>query len=463
MDNKKNQPLDPEKLMKDLTRATEEMYKKNLELAERNKILALLRKIDQIIISHTLKIEQIADQVANAVISETGFRNMAIYLVDKKENYLKPLAVVFTKPSTEINDEIMHAFYNTKIALDDFDNPYIISITDQKLIKVDRLYFAYAKHLSREICDQVQSAFGISYLILHPFSIRNETVGLVVLGIASEDITFPFWQDFISRLPEIISIAIDKALLYNQIQKNNIILKQLDKLKDEFVSIASHELRTPLTAIKNYLWLLLEQEKPNLTPKQKEYLKIAYDSAERLIKLVQNMLTVSRIEGKRLQLNLVPTSFFSVVSQVFDELKINAKEREITMSLTKPEKDYFVNVDREKFHEVIQNLISNALKFTPDKGLIKIDFVVEGNQITVNIFNSGSYINPNQQMLLFKKFGRLSNQPLYNRNETSTGLGLYISKQIIELHKGRITVNSLPELGTTFSVTLPLISGSERV
>lgn len=242
----------------------------------------------------------------------------------------------------------------------------------------------------------------------------------------------------------------------SQLQKANAQLKEADELKDEFVYVASHELRTPMTAIKNYLWLALNRYGKDLDPKMKQSLVRAYISTERLIVLVQDMLTVSRIEGKRLVLNFEEIDLMELYQQIYDEINVTAQKEEIVMTLVPADKKYIVYGDRTRIGEVIQNLLSNAIKFTPKGGHVTISVRQSGSMIATDISDTGFGIPREDLPRLFKKFGRLGHSYKKVAESAGTGLGLFISKQIIEAHHGSISVESEVDKGSTFTFTLPL-------
>ncbi|MFH1840884.1 MAG: HAMP domain-containing sensor histidine kinase [Candidatus Shapirobacteria bacterium] len=242
----------------------------------------------------------------------------------------------------------------------------------------------------------------------------------------------------------------------HQLQKANIRLQELGLLKDEFVSIASHELRTPMTIIKNYLWLVLSQADQKLKPKPKKNLERAYLSTERLIRLVKDMLTVSRIEGKRLEINPSKFDLGSLCRQLLEEFKSKAEEKQLKLVFAPQKQTFIVTADKDKIREALLNLLGNALKFTPPHGQITIDLQKEGHYLNTSISDTGQGINPEDQTRLFQKFARLNNAYTGVAESAGTGLGLYIAKKLINLHQGKIWLQSKVGEGSTFTFSLPL-------
>jgi signal transduction histidine kinase len=271
-----------------------------------------------------------------------------------------------------------------------------------------------------------------------------------------------------------LSVAIKNSLSYEEIKnfsktlqhkvdiatedlkEANVKLKKLDKLKNEFVSVASHELRTPMTAIKNYLWLAINESPKGLNKKIKDYLDICYGSTERLIDLVNEMLLISRIESNKIKLEHKKLDWNEIVEKSFKELKIIAKDRKIKFSLNKPKTKVAIKGDQDKLSQVIHNVVGNALKFTPESGSVTIIITKEKTRIITKIIDTGPGLSKQDRSRLFVKFGRLDHSYVQTK-AAGSGLGLYVSQEIMKLHRGEIRVESQLGKGSTFILSLPLI------
>lgn len=336
----------------------------------------------------------------------------------------------------------------------------------EHILVFEELEESETKHIMREH----------DFTVVLPLTVRKELIGGILLGekssgeiYSSEDI------NLLKILAPEIAVAINNALSFEEIRKFNVTLeeevkrattrlrkanvrlKELDVLKDEFVSIASHELRTPMTAIKSYLWMALNKSK-HLDKTTKKYLSISYHSTERLISLVNDMLTVSRIERNKIILKKEKVNIPDILEQVHEELGITAKEKGITFTYTYGSKKLFVKGDKIKLREVFQNIIGNALKFTPENGSITVQALKTDSHVCVSVTDTGSGIPEDQLDKLFKKFSKIEYSYSKHSSQPGTGLGLYISKQIVSLHDGKITVESEVGKGTTFLVSLPLLA-----
>lgn len=250
-----------------------------------------------------------------------------------------------------------------------------------------------------------------------------------------------------------LKIEIKEATI--SLKKANKKLKALDALKDDFVSVASHELRTPMTAIKSYLWMALDGRGGKLSDKQKYYIGRSYESTERLIKLVNNMLNISRIESGRMSLTFGTVDMIKLASEVAEEVKPRAIESGLTVKVEGTELPMAV-ADGDKIREVLINLVGNSLKFTPRNGKITIHFEAKGEEIITAVTDSGTGMTAEDMKHLFQKFGLMAGSYQVNHSSAAgSGLGLYISAQIIHLHGGKIWAESAGiGQGSTFYFSL---------
>jgi len=478
MDSPKNNNKKTD-LAAELEHITREMYKKNIELVERNKTLSLLRRIDEVILGSVTNIEQIADQVASAVVSETG-KAVFIYLIDEKEGSLRPLAVSASKKLEEVDFNLQRALYGMKISIKEEDNPIVKTFREKQIHRTHNLFSLFKSHLTHDGCSKIQKAIGMTSFYIFPLIVRGKIIGVFVVGLGEQGkYIVQFKNDLINQLPGVIGVAINNALLYKQIQEVNSKLQEIDLLKDEFVSVASHELRTPMTAIKSYLWMALSGHGGQLSKKQKFYLDRAYNSTDRLIKLVNDMLNISRIESGKMTFNFQKVDLVKLLQDIIAEVRPRAEELGISVRISQSQLNQSKSVksvtdstdfnrlqpittvppvlaDPDKIKEVLMNLLGNSLKFTPKGGRVIISLSKKKGMVEVAVSDTGCGITAEDLPKLFQKFGLIHGSYITNRDVSQgTGLGLYICKTIIEKHGGQIWVESPGRgLGTTFRFTL---------
>jgi signal transduction histidine kinase len=233
--------------------------------------------------------------------------------------------------------------------------------------------------------------------------------------------------------------------------------RALERSKDEFLSLASHELRTPLTAIRGNTFLIKKYYGEKLPPETVEMIDDVHESSVRLIDIVNDFLSVSALEQGRIALRPEPILLDETIDQVLHELKQLSDPKGLTLSYQHDDPLPEIVADAQRIKQVLINLVSNAIKYT-DSGGITLSSRADDKYVYVLVSDTGKGIPPENQSLLFRKFQQASDSPLTRDSTKSTGLGLYISKLIIELSGGQIKlVRSEPGKGSVFAFSLPRV------
>lgn len=231
--------------------------------------------------------------------------------------------------------------------------------------------------------------------------------------------------------------------------------KQLEDMKLDFVSMAAHELRTPLTSLKGYLYVFLRDYKQNMDEKQHTIINRVNIATQRIVSLMENLLNVTRIEKGALTIHLENVDWVENVKEVINELIDQAKDKKMDFVFEEPTEEISqIMVDRFRINEVLSNLISNAINYTQPGGKIRVWIEKKDSDIVTHISDSGEGIPAQAIPHLFTKFFRVSGK--LEQGSKGTGLGLYIAKSIVDMHKGKIWVESVFGKGSTFSFSLPL-------
>jgi two-component system, NtrC family, sensor histidine kinase KinB len=230
---------------------------------------------------------------------------------------------------------------------------------------------------------------------------------------------------------------------------------ELENMKLDFVSMAAHELRTPLTSINGYMSVFLNENKDQLTEDQKSLLNSVVSATQQLRVLVEDLLNISKIEKGVLNINFETVDYKFIISDTLKYFKEKAVEKNLQFEFVNstaviPQ----VRVDKVRINEVLTNLLSNAIKYTDSGGKIKLWIEIKGNELVTHVSDTGKGIDPTLVPKLFSKFFRAVT-PL-DQSIKGTGLGLYIAKSIVEMHHGKIWVESEIGKGSTFSFSIPL-------
>ena len=231
-------------------------------------------------------------------------------------------------------------------------------------------------------------------------------------------------------------------------------LKELDKMKSDFVSNVSHELRTPLTSIKGSVDNMLDGLTGSLNEKQIRYLNRIKSNTDRLSRLINDLLDLSRIESGRVEVRPTTLPLTALAEEVAEHMKALAAEKLIRIEVPPLDPSVTVWADRDKVTQVLMNLIGNAVKFTPQDGKITVALEKNGNDyIQISVADTGPGILPEEQNKIFSKFYQVAN--IDKKKPKGSGLGLAISKALVEMHGGKIWMDSEVGKGSTFYFTLP--------
>jgi len=318
--------------------------------------------------------------------------------------------------------------------------------------------------------------------VVVPLLVKNEVIGMIVMDAkTSGDIYNKEDVEVLNLIGSQSAVAIDNAVKYENIKNFkyklekeienatqelrhvNQELMRVDEAKSGFISIASHQLRTPLTVVKGYISMLLEDSFGEIKPSIKDALKKVFESSNRLIELVEDLLDISRIESGNQEYTFEKQQLEDLVKSVVDGLVLSAKEKGVELKLELENSPLPpVNIDQEKLRQSCMNLVENAIKYTckarEGDGFVhvKVFHPENRNILRVEVLDNGFGISEEDMPKLFQKFSRGANKSI--KATEGTGLGLYVAKQIIEDHKGKIRVESKGEFkGAKFSFDIPIL------
>lgn len=438
--------------------------------AQFKSIFESIWKIEKAVLE-TVDFDQATKEVVNIILTELGYVNfgyevIVLTLVDPQKHGLRRIAISHTQAAERFLQATPIPFNSIIIPFSAIENLSIKAINERKMFTTKNVSDVLLPALSKEWVDDFQKTLGIKASIVFPIIAKEKILGSLIFSLSKEkeEISDEEWS-VLDSFVGAVGIALDNALLFKSLNETteklriaNEKLKELDELKDEFVSLASHELRTPMTIIKSYVWSLLNTQTGQLNEKQRVYLDRTYSTTGRLINLVNDMLNISRIESGRLTIEPNSMDMGKLIDEVVTEMQDRAHELEVNLSFTKPSSSLMVMVDQSRIKEVIINLVGNSLKFTPKGGSIFVTIEDNGQGfILTRVKDTGQGISRENMTKLFQKFNIVGNNYLTKERGRGTGLGLYLSKSLVELHGGKIWVESEGEgKGSTFSFSLPI-------
>lgn len=292
-------------------------------------------------------------------------------------------------------------------------------------------------------------------LIIDTFLSNSITEG-ILKGTIWLLATYGGWQ-LVKSVQVEIRQKEELAKLSKNLEHANEHLKSVDKLKDDFLSMASHELNTPIAAIKGYLSMILVEKMAGEIPeKARGYLQIVYTSADRLATMVKDLLNVSRIESNRIHIIWEQKPIEDIINQAIKEVMSKAREAKHTLTFEEPKhkmpETWF---DITRITEILINILGNSIKYTPNGGKITVRVANDDDKLVVSVEDNGKGIPKERQHVVFEKFSQVD---VLKDEVKGTGLGMYIAKKFIDLHHGKIWFHSDgADKGTTFFFSLPIL------
>lgn len=414
-------------------------------------------------IASTLDIDKLLTTVLRLLVENLGFARLFLMLYDSDRR------LAFGARVAGVSEEVERAVRDVELPVQDDGTIHADLLIRGRPVLVEDLAVAgdrmdpllYA--LSREV--------GVMSFVCAPLKSKQRILGYVGADRGAQRCS-PEDLELLITLASHIAVAIDNAQAYHQLEKLTLTLErrvqertqelqtaneklqELDRLKSAFVSIASHELRTPMTSIKGYVENMLEGLTGALSEKQAHYLGRVRHNVDRLTRLINQLLDLSRLDARVLELVLAPLSIHEVVTEVVDGFRPLAQEKSLTISEHQADELPLILADRDKLNQILTNLIQNAVKFTPAGGRVRVESQVRGDGfVQTCVADTGCGIPPHELNKVFERFFRGDSAPAEARG---TGLGLTITKSLVEMHGGCIWAESTPGKGSRFFFTMPV-------
>ncbi len=281
----------------------------------------------------------------------------------------------------------------------------------------------------------------------------NQDIGL--LGIIADEMAIAVQNarsfEEIRQFNVTLQEKIDEAT--KELRRVNARLKELDKTKDEFISMASHQLRTPLTTVKGYLSMVLEGDVGPITKAEREYVKRAFDGAQKMVYLIADLLNVSRLQSGKFVIQNKATHLANLVQEEIDQLTQTATDHKLTLVYKKPDNFPALMLDDEKIRQVVMNFLDNAIYYTPAGGSVTANLEATDDTVNFTVTDTGVGVPAHLQHHLFTKFYRADNARKVRPD--GTGLGLFTAKKVITAQGGAVIFKSTEGKGSSFGFSFP--------
>ncbi|MFZ6035908.1 MAG: ATP-binding protein [Patescibacteria group bacterium] len=451
-----------ERLKKEVAVATGDLRNANMQLQERNRFLQALQKVTTLI-SRTLDFEKVTQSVVDSIASELGYLGGVLLLLGTDRHKIFPEAVTrtaLTERALKLLPKPLNEYYGY---YPDDKSLSVKAIETGKVQISEKLSDFISPAVPAAIAFGIQKLAGIRTVVGVPVYSENEIVGVINFMLQQDHGELKATDvDAMKALAGQTGIVYRNIQLYKQIEESNKHLEvankhlqQLDQAKSEFVSITSHQLRTPMTGIMGYLSMITQGDFGKVPAEQLKILQGLLEESQRMIRLINLFLNVSKIESGKMTLNRQHMPIDPLIEKVVAMSKKTATDKGLELTYRKPKEPMpEVFADADKLGDVIMNLVDNAIKYT-DTGSVTVTSNVDGAYIETTIQDTGRGIDPEEAKKLFTKFVR--GFGIAQVNPDGSGLGLYVARRLTEAHDGRIWVESEGKgKGARFHVRIPI-------
>ncbi len=441
---------------KTLIRTDYLLHKANERFDEQISQLHALHRIGSSINS-TFDLELILSAISESMARDLDFEKSGIVFLDQHSR--RPMQSAYTGFSS----------HEYTLLLENFEELLMPALLQEDVYLQTSLF-------APSVWGKLLKSLEVSSLLLLPMRIKSRLIGFII-G-ARTHVTLRLSESerhFYAMYATQASTAVENSRLYEALGQANLTLeenvqertrnlmeanerlRELDQVKSNFISLVSHELRTPLTAIKGFIVTLYHYDKEIPDEKRRVYLSVLNEETDRLTRLINELLDISRIESGRMEFQWCRLSVPEIVGRVFETLSVKASH--VRLVLDFPADFPRLVADPDKLEQVLINLVGNALRYAPEQSCVRVAGRQQKGGVVIEVKDEGQGIAFAEQEKIFEKFYRLDNET--NRKNPGTGLGLSICRALINLHGGKIWVESEAHEGCRFLFTLPLNDDKE--
>ena len=387
-------------------------------------------------INQGITLDEILDYMYDSFHGLIPFDRISLALLDDDQQTLQALWVRSDLPQLELDKG--YSADITKSSLQE------ILKTGEPRIMTDLEQYA-AEHRDSAATRKILSE-GIRSSLTCPLIALGKPIGFIFFSsVQTNTYTLQHRETFMAIAAQVAMIA-EKSRLYHQ-------LKELNELKNKFIGIAAHDLKSPLGSLVLYADALKGEMLGPLNEKQMKFVRLMSEICEKMQNLINDLLSVSLIESNQVKINKREVDLNAFIREIYERQRLLAQAKKIDMVLNMPDSLPPMSVDPHRIEQVLNNILSNAIKYSYPESVITLEVVPEKDELIIAVKDQGQGIPEKDMPKLFEFFSKASPKP--TAGESSTGLGLAIAKKMIEAHGGRIWVQSQPQQGSTFFVSLP--------
>lgn len=439
-------------------------------------------------ISSNLDFEEVAQEVVNVMVNDMDYPGGILFIINTEKDVLIPWTTSETPFINKILTWLPKPFREHHYPLSLEENKVIQSFNEQKLIDTDNLADFISPVVSRGLVSRIIKFVGIKRTFAIPVTFKNEALGVLMFNSLKEEVS-DTEREMIYTFADMVSISLQNSILYSDSQEQLTELEEQHaelfaarQRERDMMDIMGHELRTPLSIIRMSLGLMKNKIKTARDIKESEemlskYLDRIDTAVDRESTLLERMLSSTKIDANRMELHLEKLSITTIIDDSILVVTPEAEQKEVILKFSRPQEELLVYADKIRLAEVIDNLVGNAVKYTPE-GSVSIEVADKRTHLEVKIEDTGFGIPKEAIPHLGEKFYRVGQYTNGNNHKTisesaaedlsivrpgGTGLGLYVAFELIKRMGGKIKVQSEVGKGTTFIFTVPKYDGQQEV
>lgn len=436
-----------EALADDINDMTEKLQKSQEEVTIKNRDLATQNEMMRAM-ANSLHIDEVLSILVDQIRKHLEFDRVGLFLVNKADNSL------VQRIGTDVHGHVTLSEKKV-VPIDENSGPMGHMMVHGEKLFITNDYFNDPR-VDKSCTEYKLSDPNVAGRALVAIVFRNDVLGIIALDnlisgktISEENV------NILENFADSVGISVKNAQLYQELEQTNEELTKSNEIKAAFMSMVSHELRTPLMIIKESISQILDGIKGDINAGQREFLTIGKNNSQRLNLIIEELLAVSRIEAGKVELRRDLVSIEKVGQEVISSFLVEAQKKEIRLETNFEATLPKLYIDPPKVIQILTNLIGNAFKFTFPPGAVTVGAKqIDAQTVEIYVADSGIGIPKELHERIFKRFERADSTPVAGAG--STGLGLSIAKDYVELHHGKIWVESEEGKGSTFHFTLPI-------
>ena len=404
------------------------------------------------VLTSTTDLRRLLSRASQDIATTLKARHVFIYIQQNHETHISSGTKQHPQLTNVEIDHLRHFF--TSRSLRD-TTPLITELINER----STLSAILMRHRIKIVIPLTQSNAILGFLLLgEPLGHNYTNRDIKTLSTLSHELSIAIQNAISIQEIKAINAGLQQSIevATKELKESNAKLRHLDQVKDEFMSMASHQLRTPLTSVKGYVSMVLEGDAGDISTQQRHLLTEAFKSSERMVHLIADFLSVSRLQTGKFTIERQESNLDDIVQQEVSALKLVAKSHDLKLEYIPPQKALPpLMLDEAKIRQVVMNLIDNAIYYSREKTTIVITLERNTNRVSFMVADTGIGVPKNEQQHLFTKFFRARNAR--RRRPDGTGVGLFLAKKVVIAHGGSMIFHSVEDKGSTFGFRLPLV------